>query len=406
MPAHYPSEFQASNLTQQSADMEEMKEIMADCKKGGIKVLNPDVNESDRDFSVNHNGDIRFGLSGLKGFGSNVVDAIIAERERGGAYADVFDFMERLGRIVNRKSLETLVYAGAFDSFGYRRSQFFSPCKSGDLFIDELVHYAELFQNDTVSAAGSLFGDMEEMKPRRPEMPPAVGEEDMLAVLQKEKEYVGMYLSAHPLDRYAFEIENFTTCKLAKLQETIDDCERDNKTMRAAVAGIVTDVKNLITKQGRNGARIVLEDYSGTYEMAIFGQDYESYIPYMQLHAQLFIEGEIAPRFRLKPEEVAAGKKVNYSLKIKKISMLGNIGEKLLKAFSLTLYTSSLTPAFRKELEKVLKEYPGNTRLGVNLYDAASGYRIEMVSKKFQVTVCQDLLLALDKMGVSYSVIK
>ena len=404
--AHYPSEFQASNLTQQSADMEEMKEIMADCKKGGIKVLNPDVNESDRDFSVNHNGDIRFGLSGLKGFGSNVVDAIIAERERGGAYADVFDFMERLGRIVNRKSLETLVYAGAFDSFGYRRSQFFSPCKSGDLFIDELVHYAELFQNDTVSAAGSLFGDMEEMKPRRPEMPPAVGEEDMLAVLQKEKEYVGMYLSAHPLDRYAFEIENFTTCKLAKLQETIDDCERDNKTMRAAVAGIVTDVKNLITKQGRNGARIVLEDYSGTYEMAIFGQDYESYIPYMQLHAQLFIEGEIAPRFRLKPEEVAAGKKVNYSLKIKKISMLGNIGEKLLKAFSLTLYTSSLTPAFRKELEKVLKEYPGNTRLGVNLYDAASGYRIEMVSKKFQVTVCQDLLLALDKMGVSYSVIK
>ena len=404
--AHYPSEFQASNLTQQSADMEEMKEIMADCKKGGIKVLNPDVNESDRDFSVNHNGDIRFGLSGLKGFGSNVVDAIIAERERGGAYADVFDFMERLGRVVNRKSLETLVYAGAFDSFGYRRSQFFSPCKSGDLFIDELVHYAELFQNDTVSAAGSLFGDMEEMKPRRPEIPPAVGEEDMLAVLQKEKEYVGMYLSAHPLDRYAFEIENFTTCKLAKLQETIDDCERDNKTMRAAVAGIVTDVKNLITKQGRNGARIVLEDYSGTYEMAIFGQDYESYIPYMQLHAQLFIEGEIAPRFRLKPEEVAAGKKVNYSLKIKKISMLGNIGEKLLKAFSLNLYTSALTPAFRKELEKVLKEYPGSTRLGVNLYDAASGYRIEMVSKKFQVTVCQDLLLALDKMGVSYSVIK
>ena len=404
--AHYPSEFQASNLTQQSADMEEMKEIMADCKKGGIKVLNPDVNESDRDFSVNHNGDIRFGLSGLKGFGSNVVDAIIAERERGGAYADAFDFMERLGRIVNRKSLETLVYAGAFDSFGYRRSQFFSPCKSGDLFIDELVRYAELFQNDTVSAAGSLFGDMEEMKPTRPEMPPAVGEEDMLAVLQKEKEFVGMYLSAHPLDRYAFEIENFTTCKLANLQETIDGCERDNKTMRAAVAGIVTDVKNLITKQGRNGARIVLEDYSGTYEIAIFGQDYESFIPYMQLHSQLFIEGEIAPRFRLKPEDIAAGKKVNYSLKIKKISMLGNIGEKLLKAFSLNLYTSSLTPAFRKELEKVLKEYPGSTRLGVNLYDAASGYRIEMFSKKFQVTVCQDLLLALEKMGVSYSVIK
>ncbi len=404
--AHYPSEFQASNLTQQSADMDEMKEIMADCKKGGIKVLNPDVNESDRDFSVNHSGDIRFGLSGLKGFGSNIVDAIIAERGREGNYADVFDFMERLGGTVNRKSLETLVYAGAFDSFGYRRTQFFSPGKSGELFIDELVRYAELFRNDTVSAAGSLFGDMEEMKPRRPEMPPAVGEEDTLAVLQKEKEFVGMYLSAHPLDRYAFEIENFTTCKLANLQETIDDCEKQNKTARAAVAGIVTDVKNLITKQGKSGARITLEDYSGTFEIALFGQDYEAYIPYMQLHSQLFIEGEIAPRFRPRQEDAAAGKKVNYTLKIKKISMLGNISDKLLKAFSLNLYTSSLTPAFRRELEKVLKDYPGSTRLGVNLYDTASGYRIEMYSKKFQVTVCQDLLLALENLGVSYSVIK
>ena len=406
LKTHYPSEFQASNLTQQSSDMEEMKEIMADCKKSGIKVLNPDVNESDRDFSVNRNGDIRFGLSGLKGFGSNVVDAIIAERETNGEFADVFDFMERLAGTVNRKALETLVYAGAFDSFGYRRSQFFVVSKNGDQFIDELVHYAELYKNDTVSAAGSLFGDMEEMKPQRPEMPPAVGEEDTLAILQKEKEYVGMYLSAHPLDRYAFEIENFTTCKLSELQATIDDCQNRRQTSRAAIAGIVTDVKNLITKSGKSGARISLEDYSGSFEMALFGQEYEAYIPYMQLHSQLYIDGEIAPRYHLKQEEIAAGKTVNYAFKIKKISMLGNISEVLVKSFALNLDTTSLTPAFRKGLEKILKDFPGKTRLAVNLYDAATGYRIDMISKKFSINVCEDLLLALEHLGVSYSVMK
>ena len=406
LKAHYPSEFQASNLTQQSSDMDEMKEIMADCKKAGIRVLNPDVNESDRDFSVNKTGDIRFGLSGLKGFGSNIVDAIIADRESGGAFADIYDFTERLGGTVNRKAMETLVYAGAFDSFGCRRSQFFSQCKSGDLFIDELVRYGELFRNDTVSAATSLFGDMEEMKPVQPEMPPAIGEEDTLELLQREKEFVGMYLSAHPLDRYAFEIENFTSCKLSELQGLIDDANRRAQTSRVAVAGIVTDVKKLLTKSGKPGARINLEDYSGPYEIALFGQDYENYLSYMEVHSQLYIDGEIAPRYHLKQDEVAAGKTVPYTFKIKKISLLGNIGEQLIKSFAINLDTASLSPEFRKALGKVLSKYAGPTRLSVNLFDAATGYRIDMVSKKYSITVCEDFLLALEHLGVSYSVMK
>ncbi len=404
--AHYPSEFQASNLTQQSSDMTELKEIMADCKKSGIKVLNPDVNESDRDFSVNKDGDIRFGFSGLKGFGSNIVDAIIAERTAGGPFADVFDFMERLGGTVNRKALETLVYAGAFDSFGCRRTQFFSPGKNGELFIDELVRYAGLYQNDTMSGAGSLFGEIEELKPRRPEMPPALGEEDTLDLLQHEKEYVGMYLSAHPLDRYAFEIENFTTCKLVDLQSTIDDCQSRRQTSRAAIAGIITDVKKLITKNGKAGARITLEDYSGPYEMALFGQDYENYIPYMQLHSQLYIDGEIAPRYHLKPEEAAAGKTVNYTFKIKKISMLGNVGEQLIKSFALNIDTSSIDAVFRSRLLKILNDYPGNTRLTVKLFDRRKQYVIDTWSRKFSINVCEDLLLALEHLGVSYTVMK
>ena len=406
LKAHYPSEFQASNLTQQASDMAELKEIMADCKKAGIKVLNPDVNESDRDFSVNQSGDIRFGFSGLKGFGSNITDAIIAEREANGPFSDVFDFMERLAGTVNRKALETLVYAGVFDSFGYRRTQFFAPCASGELFIDELVRYADLYRNDTVSSASSLFGDMEEMKPRRPEMPPAVGEEDALALLQKEKEFVGMYLSAHPLDRYSFEIENFTTHRLAELASAIDEAGTKQQTSRSSIAGIVTDVKKVTTKTGKPGARITLEDYSGSYELALFGQDYESYLPFMELHSQLFIEGELAPRYHLKREEIAEGKTAPFNFKIKKISLLGNVSEQLIKSFAINLDTASLSTDFRSRLAKILKEYPGKTALAVNLFDAATGYRIEMKSKKYSISVCEGLLLALEHLGVSYSVMK
>ena len=406
LKAHYPSEFQASNLTQQASDMNELKEIMADCKKAGIKVLNPDVNESDRDFSVNHNGDIRFGFSGLKGFGGNITEAIISEREANGLYSDVWDFCERLSGTVNRKALETLVYSGVFDSFGYRRSQFFAPCASGDQFIDELLHYAELYRNDTVSSASSLFGDMEEMKPKRPDMPPAVGEEDVMTILQHEKEYVGMYLSAHPLDRYAFEIENFTTHKLTELQAAIDEASSKQQTSRATIAGIVTDVKKITTKMGKPGARITLEDYSGPYELALFGKDYETQLPFMELHSQLFIEGEIAPRFHLKPDEVAAGKTAPFAFKIKKISLLGNVSEQLVKSFAINLDTASLSAGFRQSLAKILKEYPGNTRLAVNLFDAATGYRIEMSSKKYSISVCEGLLLSLEHLGVSYSVMK
>ena len=406
LKAHYPSEFQASNLTQQSSDMDELKEIMADCKKAGIKVLNPDVNESDRDFSVNASGDIRFGFSGLKGFGSNVTEAIIAEREARGNFADVFDFMERLAGTVNRKALETLVCAGAFDSFGYRRSQFFSACPSGELFIDELIRYADLYKNDTVSSASSLFGDMEEMKPQRPQMPAAVGEEDVLDILQKEKEFVGMYLSAHPLDKYSFEIENFTTHKLVELQAAIDEATRKQQTSRAAIAGIVTDVKKLVTKTGKAGAKILLEDYSGPFEMALFGSEYENYLPFMSLHSQLYIEGEIAPRYHLKQDEIAAGKTAPFNFKIKKISMLGNISEQLVKSFAVNLDTASLSKEFRAKLAKAFAEFPGSTPLAVNLFDAVTGYRIEMKSKKYSISVCEGLLLALEHLGVSYSVLK
>ena len=384
--------------------MDEMKEIMADCRKAGIKVLSPDVNESDAQFSVNRNGDIRYVLGGLKGFGDNVVTAIIKERTENGPFTDLFDFVERMAELLNRRSVETLVYSGALDSFGLKRTQYFLPCKNGEQFIDEVVKYAGLYRNDQLDSANSLFGEVEELKPVRPEPPMMTGVEDVLALLQQEKEFVGMYLSSHPLDRYRFEIETFTDCPLSGLQERIDECESSDKTGRASVAGIVTDVKSITTRNGTPGARVIVEDYSGTYEFALFGKDYETWLPFMQLHAQIFIEGEISARYFVKPEERSQGKRAPYSFKIKKISLLGNLGESLITAFSIVLDSDRLSADFRAALVKALKANKGSTPLSLFLHDKATGYNLEFYSKKFSVAVSEEFITALRKLGVQYSV--
>ena len=401
LKAHYPSEFQASNLTQNISNMEEMKEIMADCRKAGIKVLSPDVNESDATFSVNSNGDIRFGLGGMKGFGDNVVSAIIAERAKNGQFADVFDFMERMAGSVNRKSVETLIYSGAFDSFGYRRSQYFLPCSSGELFIDELVRYSGMYAADKLDASASLFGDAEELKPNRPQAPTFSGEEDILALLQEEKKYVGMYISSHPLEQHRFEIETFADCPLANLQSNIDQYEQEHRSGKTSVAGIVSDVKAMTSKSGTPGIKILLEDFSGTYEFVLFGNEYQRNMAFLQLHNQVFIEGEIGERYVLKPEERAAGKKAPYSFKIKNISLLGTLCENRLAGLDLSMDTRLIDASFRNTLVKLLRGNKGKIPLTVHLIDKETGYKLDFFSKKFQVTVSQDFLNSLSGLGCS-----
>ncbi len=403
LKAHYPSEFQASNLTQNTANMEELKEIMADCRKSGIKVLSPDVNESEAQFSVNRQGDVRFGLSGLKGFGDNVVEAIIKERETNGIFADFYDFVERMSAVLNRRSLETLVYAGAMDSFGLKRQQYFVAGKSGELFIDELMRYATLYRDDELDSSSSLFGDVEELKPARPEAPLFVGEEDTLAILQKEKEYVGMYLSAHPLDRYRFEIENFASCRLSSLNSVIEECESQHKTRRVSLAGIVTDTKTVTTKSGSPGARVVIEDFDGNYEFALFGKDYQAFMPFMQPHTQLFIDGSVEEKYFIKPEERAAGKTSPYAFKFKEVTLLGNVSDDKVSEFVLHIDSSRLDQNFRRQLVKLLKESKGKIPLIVDLTDSASGYRIEFRSRKFSVSVGQALIDAVNRLQIAYS---
>ena len=403
LKCHYPAEFQAANLSCNLSKADEIKKIMSDTKAHKLKVLNPDVNESSARFTVNKAGHIRFGLGGIKGFGSNVVDLIIKEREENGLFEDVFDFVERMAGTINRKALESLVYAGGFDSFGYKRTQFFLPGASGDLFIDELARYADNYRNDTVDSAFSLFGDAEEVKPQRPEMPAPPQEEDVLTLLQQEKELVTMYISAHPLDRYAFEIENFTSCGAGDVSAKIEECEKARKPASVTFAGIVIDVKQGATRSGSPSLRVTLEDFTGPFELAFFGKDVETWLPLLSLHSEVFVEAEIKERYKLSPEERAQGKTAPFALRVNKISLLGNVTSTLLKSFSISVTTPQLTEDFRKRLVKLLKENKGTTPLNMYLHDPQTKYSVEFFSKKFQVAITNDLIYGLRDLGISYS---
>ena len=406
LKAHYPAEFQAANLTKNLSNMDEIKKIMDDCKKNGIKVLNPDINESDSKFTVNRQGEIRFGLGGIKGFGDNIVRAILAERSENGLFGDIYDFVERMSGTVNRKAFESLLHAGAFDSFGICRKQFMLPCKNGDIFLDTLLRYGELFKQDAMDSSISLFGDAEELKPERPEIPSMIGEEDILEKLKMEKELVGMYLSSHPLDRYQFELENFTTCQVSEIDGLVNECEMKKTKQKVYVAGFITSTQTLTNKNGRPWSKTVIEDYGGSYELALFGKDHENFMSYMQLHNAILIEGEIEEKYFIKPEERAQGKTSPYAFKTRKIMLLGNVSDTFIKGFAIYISTAMLTPEFREKMVKMIKRNKGNAPLTMFLHDPEKGWNIEFLSRKFRVAVTADFIEELKKMQIRYNVIK
>ena len=406
LKAHYPAEFQAANLSQNLNNMDEIKEIMDDCRRSKIKVLIPDINESEAHFAVNAKGDIRFGLGGMKGFGSNIVDAIIEEREAHGLFEDVWNLMERMSGVINRKALESLVLSGALDSFGIDREAYFVTGASGQDFIAELIDYGVQFKADQEDSSSSLFGESEELKPVRPEVPSFTKNDDPLPMLQQEKELVGMYLSSHPLDKYRFELENFTNCKMGELGDEITGCETRGESRKIAVGGLVTSHNQMTSKSGKPWSRSTVEDFSGSYEVALFGKDHENFMAQFQPHSAVYIEGEICPKYRVSPEEKAAGKKPPYALKISSVRLLGNVTEDLVKGFAVTLSTPMLNPEFRKKLIKVLSQHKGKTPLKVFLFDPATNYRIEFDSHKLAVTVSTDLVADLYEIGVGYHIIR
>ncbi len=404
LKAHYPSEFQAANLSMNKNNMTEIQAIMADCKKHHIRVLNPDVNESESNFTVNKNGDIRFGMGGMKGFGANIVDAIVQERTEHGLFEDIYDFCVRMSGVVNRKSMEALVNSGAFDSFGISRSQYFLAGKNGLQYLDDLMSYGQITRQNAEDDAASLFGDAEELKIEKPEPPALTIEPDILEVLQREKDVVGMYLSDHPLKKYEFELENFTNCKMAELGDLIADCDKNRQTAQVALAGLVTSVETKISRNGKPFAKVNVEDFSGIYEFAFFGKDYENFMNYLHEHTAIYIEGEICEKYFLKPEEIAAGKKAPYTFKAKKISLLGNVAEDRLTGFAIEMLANDITPELRHRLVHLVKEYSGKIPLSMIVFDPVTNYIVEFISRKYHITVSADFILQLNELGLKYRV--
>ncbi|HIS23423.1 MAG TPA: DNA polymerase III subunit alpha [Candidatus Cryptobacteroides intestinipullorum] len=408
LKAHYPAEFQAANLSKNLSNMDEIKKIMDDCKKSRIKVLNPDINESGARFTVNRNGDIRFGLGGIKGFGDNIVKVLIEDREQNGPFADIWDFAERLAGVINKKALESLLYSGAFDSFGYSRKRYTQPTRSGDTFLDALMKYADLYNRDKMNSSVSLFGEMEETKPQRPEIPEETVSEDdgTMELLKREKELVGMYLSAHPLDRYAYELENFTSCTLAEIPDLITKCDRDKVKTNIAVAGYITNVQLLTSKTGSPWSKTVIEDFSGSYEFALFGKDHETFMPYLQMFTPVYIEGVVEEKYYVRPEDRKIKGNPPYAFKIKKISLLGNVANSLLKSFVIKIQTPMLNSTFRERLINLVKSNRGTIPLSMILYDPVTEYNIEFMSRKYKVAVSNPFVNDLKDMDVLYESVR
>lgn len=406
LKAHYPSEFQAANLNINRDNMTELQAIMADCKKHKIKVLNPDVNESDLDFTVNKNGDIRFGMGGMKGFGENIVNAIVEERSDNGPFKDIYDFCMRMTGKVNRKAMEALIYSGAFDSFGIARHLYFLLGNSGEQFLDELLNYAAVSKSNEEGNAASLFGDCEELKVEKPEVPVPVAEPDTLELLRHEKEMVGMYLSDHPLKRYDFEMEAFTSCKFADLDDLVANCEKEKKNLKVSLAGFINSVEVKTSKSGKPWAKAVVEDFSGTYELPFFGKDYETYMEYLKAHTAVYVEGEIKEAYFVKPEEGQKPVNVPYKFRVKNISLLGNLSENLLTGLIVEVKANNINPEFRKGLLKTLKSNKGHIPLVIHLTDPVTTYTVDFSARKHSVSVTSELLADLRALGLRYKAVR
>jgi DNA polymerase-3 subunit alpha len=303
---------------------------------------------------------------------------------------------------VNRKAMETLIWSGALDSFGHKRTQYFRPAADGEPFIDSVLRYGELVRQDKENSTISLFGDTEEFKPVRPEIPTMSGDEDIMDILQREKELVGMYLSSHPLDQYAFEIKTFTNCELSHLGEYIQECESKKQKAKICVAGIVTDSKVLTTKSNRPWSKTMIEDYSGSYELALFGKDHETFLPYLGKGERIFIEGEVGPKWAPRDD----GKPVPWDFKVKSVRLLGNVTDDFVAGFRICLNTPVLTQEFRHSLVDILKSHKGNVPLYLQLYDPQTRYRINMSSRKYKITVDSDLIDGVDSLGLQWEVVK
>ncbi len=380
LKAHYPSEFMAAVLSCNLSNSDKISLFMDECNHMGMKVLGPDVNESRASFFVNKNGALRFGLTAIKGVGAGAVADILEERDQNGDYKSIFDLVERVNlQSTNKKNLEGLAAAGAFDSFQtMNRAQFFADTGDGSTFIEALIKYGNKIQSEKSGSMANLFGDIQPISIKLPAIP-NVPEWPTIVALEKEKNLIGIYLSAHPLDEYKMEINSYCTKGVTFSDLTTDLLAYKNRDL--ILAGIVTDAQEGISKNGKNFASMVLSDYNGSLKIMLFGNDYVSFSKFCKKGLFLLVRGRVSERwnggndFEFKPAkmellEELAGKAENLMLEIP----IDKLEEKTLE-----------------ELENILTNNSGKTTLRFNFVDPETDTRVQMFSRTKSVALTQEL---------------
>ena len=398
LKAHYPAEFMAGNMSRCLNDITKITKLMSECQAMNIPCLGPDVNDSEQKFSANKKGEVRFGLSAIKGMGEAAATNIIAERHKNGQYKDIFDFVQRVNlSAVNRKAMESLALSGGFDSFGIRREQYFAPNAKGDTFVETLLRYGQVYQSEQSSMQNSLFGDMGGVEIQTPPVPDCEAWSTM-ELLKRERELVGIYLSAHPLDDYAVVLNHMCNLHCPQIGR-----EMDKKAFASieelTFGGIVTSVSQRWTKTNKPFGIVTIEDFEGQGELALFGEDWTKWQSMLQEEYHIYITAQCVQRFRNNPDA--------YDMVIKKIEFLSDVKEKSIEKFTVYMDSTMFNDAQLTDLETTLKNSTGNVPLYINIHDAKNNTNIQLYSRNITVDVNKKLLTSLDEMaeqGVRYGI--
>ncbi len=399
LKAHYPAEYMAAVLNNQN-NIEKISFFMEESRRMGIPVLGPDINESGLSFGVNKKGEIRFGMSGVKGVGEKAVESIIEERQANGPYENINDFARRVNsRTVNKKVYENLIYSGAFDCFGYHRAQFFfKPENSSYNGIERLIKYNNDYQNSLNSSQSSLFGGTSDAHIPEPQMPECP-EWGLIEKLKYEKDMIGIYLTGHPLDNYKFELDNFCSHQIkhlslinkAKSGEMAEaDAAEFNKikNREIVIGGLVSNAQHRTTKTGKPFGSMMLEDYSDSFEVVMFGDEYVKQKAFFTDGYFLQVKGMICERFRQKD---------NWEFKVIQITLLSDLRDRMARCLTIQLPLHELSESFIAEIDTLVKTNEEqnsnrNCQLRFAVYDPEETISVEMPSKSLKIFPSNEFL--------------
>jgi DNA polymerase-3 subunit alpha len=383
LKANYPAEYMAAIMSRRRDQITEITKLMDECKQMGINTLGPDVNESFEKFGVNQHGEIRFGLGAIKGMGDSAALSIIEEREKNGNYKDIYDFAQRVNfSSVNRKAFESLALSGGFDSFGIRREDYFATNTKGETFIETICRYGQLYQQEQAEMKNSLFGMFGEgVEIAQPQPPKNDVRWSDIERLNKERELVGIYLSAHPLDEYKIILDNLCNTRCVELADVAKLADRED----VILGGIVTAVKTGFTKTGKPYGVVTLEDFDGSGELFMMGEEWGQRAGMFSIGASVYITGKVKSRFTYNDN----GPK---DLKIGGVEFLQTIKERALDRITISMVTDQLTDQIIADLTELINENPGSTKLFFQLRDSRGGSHVLLRSKREGVNIKHQLI--------------